>query len=282
MPARRFAPGSGTLQPLLARIGERDQVAGQVAAVHRWRHSADPAAADPACRTSCRNGRGSARACAMVASVASSRSTASFVPIQPKSRALDRRQEVKAEIGRRGPVREDRRRVFLEVVRRQHVDRPASRRSRRTARCGVRSGAGAPRVVSRHRQAARAGGETGSPSARRRARQSTAAANGHRHRPGACATAPRPTTTARNANDDRTGHPRDKSRRRSSRGPSAAWAAVIHSSRCRRVTNNRISVRTIASPINHAWCARNVDHERGLSEREAQIVRRARQGGCAA
>ena len=57
----------------------------------------------------------------MVASVASSRSTASAVPIQPKSRALDHRQQIQAEIGRRGPMREHRCGILLEIVRRQHV-----------------------------------------------------------------------------------------------------------------------------------------------------------------
>ena len=37
-----------------------------------------------------------------------------------------------------------------------------------------------------------------------------------------------------------------------------AWAAVIHSRRLRWVTYSRAIVRAIASPISHAWCARNV------------------------
>ena len=54
---------------------------------------ADQARADPECHTSCKNVRETSKACSMVDSVDSSRSTASRVPIQPKSRALaaDRR-----------------------------------------------------------------------------------------------------------------------------------------------------------------------------------------------
>ncbi len=47
----------------------------------------DPADEDRACRTNCRNDRGSARARSSIARVASSRSTVSIIPIQPKSRA---------------------------------------------------------------------------------------------------------------------------------------------------------------------------------------------------
>ena len=61
----------------------------------------------------------------MVDSVASSRSVASRVPIQPKSRALADRQQVEADVGRRCPVGHHRVRDFLEIVRRQHVVWPA-------------------------------------------------------------------------------------------------------------------------------------------------------------
>ena len=54
----------------------------------RWRHTADRAGADRACRTSCRNGRGNARGCPWWrASPPAARPLRSF-PIQPKSRAL--------------------------------------------------------------------------------------------------------------------------------------------------------------------------------------------------
>ena len=96
----------------------------------------------------------------MVASVASSRSTASVVPIQPKSRAVADRQQIQAEIGRRGAVRHDRRRVFLEIVRRQHV---VGRRHE-----GLEEPPGAPRdqpqrlgVGGRHRHRGRRSAATG-------------------------------------------------------------------------------------------------------------------------
>ena len=105
------------------------------------RRTSDPADAGRACRTSCRNGRGNARAGSSSSSVASSRSTVSCVPIQPKSCAAIDGQQVQPEIGGRRPMSEHRLRVFLEIVRRQACDLPPSRTSRRSARCGARSAA---------------------------------------------------------------------------------------------------------------------------------------------
>ncbi len=93
MPARRRASVSGMTAPFPAGIGERDQVPGQIAAVDGGDVAADRAGADPACRTSCRNGRGSGRGGPWwPASPPAARPPRSF-PVQPKSRAVaaDRR-----------------------------------------------------------------------------------------------------------------------------------------------------------------------------------------------
>ena len=67
--------------------------------------------------------------------------------------------------------------------------------------------------------------------------------------------------------------PPSAGRSRAGRGADAPCdcAAVVHSSRCRRVTNRRISVRTIASPMRHAWSARNATERAGLQRGQAEI-----------
>ena len=63
------------------------------------------------------------------------------------------------------------------------------------------------------------------------------------------------TTTATSADSDTLPAIRRQKPRRSRRRPAFACAAVTHSNRRRCVTYTRTSVRTIASPITHAWCA---------------------------
>ncbi len=54
-------------------------------------------------------------------------------------------------------------------------------------------------------------------------------------------------------------------------GAPVVCAAVVHSSRCRRVNRSRTSVRTIASPIRQAWSAKNRHGQHALQRREPQI-----------
>ena len=123
MPARRCAAGERRGRSTPGRHWRARSDGRPDCRCRPRRRIADRAAADRACRTSCRNGRGSAASLLIVASVASSRSTASSVPDPAEVARADRRQEIEAEIGRRGPMRDDRLRVLLEVVRRQHVVR---------------------------------------------------------------------------------------------------------------------------------------------------------------
>ena len=113
---------AGSGPPRRAGIGERDQVAGEIAAVDR--------------RDIRRIERAKIARVVPIVEVAAE-------PLQPFHRgerrfeALDRleradpaevargdrRQKIEADIGGRGPVRDDRARILLEVVRRQHVVR---------------------------------------------------------------------------------------------------------------------------------------------------------------
>ena len=47
------------------------------------------------------------------------------------------------------------------------------------------------------------------------------------------------------------------------------------------MTVRRVSARTMASPISHAWCARNVQAEPDVEDREARCRRRPLAGDCA-
>ena len=96
------------VEHLAAGVRQRQQMPAQVAAVDRRHVGGLERSRGRACRTSCRGGRGALEAARCVASVASSRSTISRVPIQPKSRARDRRQQVHPDVRRRRAVRDDR------------------------------------------------------------------------------------------------------------------------------------------------------------------------------
>ena len=89
-------------------LRERNQMAGEIAAVDRGDVFRLQRAQIAAYRTSCRNGRESVRSLSIVANVASSRSSASNVPSQPKSRAATIERRYKPDIGRRGAMRDDR------------------------------------------------------------------------------------------------------------------------------------------------------------------------------
>ena len=142
----------------------------------------------------------------MVASVASSRSTASMVPDPSEVAGADRRQQIEADdwsarSGGRAPAP-----GLPGNCPAAACDRPASRRSRRTARSGARSAARRARRRPTPAAGLPTSGETGSPSARSPARRSraprTAAASGHVPCPESQAT-----TSASDADDDRAGHP---------------------------------------------------------------------------
>ena len=129
----------------------------------------------------------------MVASVASSRSAASVVPIHAEIARGRGRQEIEAEIGRRGPVGQRRRRVLLEIVRRQHVvgrrdegfENRQVRRATRLSACASASLSGVRRRRGRQAYESRDRGDT-SQSARTAARPARSLArrerNKRRHR----------------------------------------------------------------------------------------------------
>ena len=122
---RRFRPDAARQVerqdgPLPAGVGQRDQVAGQVAAVDRGDIGRIERAQI-------------ARVVPIVEMAAEAREVAHGGErrLQPLGRlggshpteiaGRRRGEEIQAEIGRRGPVGEDRDRVLLEIVRRQHV-----------------------------------------------------------------------------------------------------------------------------------------------------------------
>ena len=88
IPPSAAATGSGWSIIWRQALDEREQVAGEVAAVDRRHVLRARAGAGRACRTSCRGGPRNRSRRPIVASVASRRSTMSSVPIQPKSRAV--------------------------------------------------------------------------------------------------------------------------------------------------------------------------------------------------
>ena len=124
---------------LAAGLGEREQVAGEVAAVDRRHVPRLERMQRRACRTSCRGARGSARGRRASASVASRRSTISSVPIQPKSWAATVDSSYSPMFVGEVRCATTGLRVVLEVVRRQPDGPPGRRRSRRSARSGGRS-----------------------------------------------------------------------------------------------------------------------------------------------
>ena len=99
---RRVSSSSACLQ--------RQQVAGEIAAVHRGHVARRQRTQRAACRTSCRDGRDGARAAAAWRACSRRRSSMSSRPSQPKSRARLDRQQVQADVGGRRAMRDDRRR----------------------------------------------------------------------------------------------------------------------------------------------------------------------------
>ena len=205
----------------------------------------------------------------MVASVASRRSTISSVPIQPKSRAVTVASRYMPDVGRRGAMRDDRLGVVLEVVGRQAVVLGADEGLEEPPGPAGGQAEGLD-VGGRELLGGRVGrwqadppGDQGreQPQARRTASAIQAAAglqHQDEHRGWQPRSRRRPPSAGRSP-------PRSRS------WLALAWAAVIHSSRFRRVTISRASVRTIASTISHAWCARNVKRERHLGRGEGDI-----------
>ena len=165
-----------------------------------------------------------------------------------------RREQIEADIGRRGAMRDDRRGIFLEIIRRKIVivrrneglEEPPGPSRDQPQGANVRRG----RRVSPLRPKA------GSPTGRLRERRSKGCANGtarsHVRFPESQGDDRR-----RQADQHRARHPAIVSGRRRFR-PIVACAAGVHSRRLRRVINSRNRVRAMASPISHAWCARKV------------------------
>ena len=155
------------------------------------RRSADRAAADRACRTSCRNGRGSARGRSWWrASPPAARSPRWFRASRSRGRSpptADRGRDWSARSGGPAPAP-----GLPGNCPAAACGRPPSRRSRRTARCAARSAA----RRERRRPIPTAGrrrGEAGWSSARLRARRSRAR---ERHRQG-----PRPMSRKASSDD---------------------------------------------------------------------------------
>ena len=166
----------------------------------------------------------------------------------------DHRQQIEPDVGGRRAVRDDRPRVLLEVVGRQEggprpdeglEEAPGPARGR--AEDG-RSSAESGSLAATARAAADPPGDRGREAQSRRKGAATARLLGRS----------RTTRAPRGrGEDERPAHaPVDAgmSRARSD----LAWAAVTHSSSRRRVTNRRTRVRPIASLMSHAWWARKV------------------------
>ena len=123
MPANSSGGRQRAADPLPAGIRKRDQMSSQIAAIHRGDVPRVQRAKISACRTNCRNGRGSAAGRSSLRASLPSRSTVSVVPGPSEVAGADRGEKIEAEIGGRGPVGEYGLWVFLEIVRRQHVVR---------------------------------------------------------------------------------------------------------------------------------------------------------------
>ena len=103
-----------------ARLPQRDQVAGQVAAVHRGDvrrlEHAQVVQVVPVVEVSAEAPHPLERAERQLQP-----SRISSTVMKPRSHALDRREQLEADVGRRRAHRDDRRRILLEVVRREPV-----------------------------------------------------------------------------------------------------------------------------------------------------------------
>ena len=148
------------------------------------------------------------------------------------------RQQIEADIGRRCAMRHHRRRVFLEIVRRQHV---VGRRDEgfEEAPGPPRDQAQALRVVRGQRTSALTRGDRLTQRATA-GEASHSAANSGGQRPRLPAPQTRPSRQASSGDDQGAPTSGDRNRRRSRRGPIAACAAGTHSSRLRRVTEQPI------------------------------------------
>ena len=264
-----------------AGVGQRDQVAGQVAAVHG--------------RDVARLQRAQVGRVVPVVEMAAE-------ALQPRHRGERRLQPLDrvgqpdpAEIVRAGRATADRGRYWWArsgarapapglpgSCRAAACCRPASRTSRRTARSAARVMPQRLHVGRRRHGPARqretlAGpvGDRGrgDPSEReRRASSQTPAVPTRPRRP-----------AASSADHRRAGHAPVVAAHARARGPSAACAAVTHCSRWRRVTEHAgRSVRTIASPISDGLMRQEHDDQRRSASPHGAARRRARRDSCAA
>ena len=112
---------SGDCRHSRQRVGERDQMAGEIAAVDGGNILRARAARRSRVSYQLKKWPRKRAMRAIVASVASSRSTVSSRADPAEVARADDGEQIEADVGRRGAMRDDRRRVLLEIVRRQHV-----------------------------------------------------------------------------------------------------------------------------------------------------------------
>ncbi len=274
-PRRASGPAAGAALHSAAGVGERDQVAGEIAAVDRRDvvrlERPQVARVVPVVEVAAE----ARAASSIVASVASSRSTVSMRPGPAEVARGHRGQQVEADVGRRGAVGDDRLRVLLEVVGRQHVvggrhegleEAPGAARDQ-----PQRARVGSARRGTRRRDARRQARS----SARSPATRARASSERQRHGQDVGASAARRPAATTAPSDDAARHVAGRTRRRSRRRLTVACAAVTHSSRCRRRDEQaRRACARSASAISQAWCGEERDRASAVCDaREAQVAR---------
>ena len=171
------------------------------------RRIAGRAAAGRACRTSCRNGRGTARGPA--SSRASPPAARRPRPCRPsRSRApLTADSRYRPRLVGRGPVRDDRLRILLEVVRRQQVLRRRHEGLEEAPGAARDQAQGARIASARHRQAAGDARRAELVQRAMAARAIQSADERRRHWPGRRARPPRGRSRPRRRDGDAAAHP---------------------------------------------------------------------------